>query len=92
MRKTKNEWFNLIKAKPESVSVKDYCKLNKIGIASYYKYLKLLDSSASNKLIPINIQEKDDLEFIEFECNGYKFKIHSTLKESELRLLVRSTR
>ena len=47
MRKTKNDWQNIFKQQKDSdLTIKEFCKQNKISPASFFKYKQLLPSQS----------------------------------------------
>lgn len=92
MKRTKDDWITFVQNKPNDMSVDDYCKVNKVGIATYYKYNKIAKQFESKTLVAVSIKEISKSEFISFECNGYNMKIDSNMKDHHLRLILKATR
>ena len=79
MRKTKNDWQNIFKQQKDSdLTIKEFCKQNKISPASFFKYKQLLPSQS--EFVQAKVVRKTSISKEEVEISNPASAI--TLKTS----------
>lgn len=83
------KWIELVESHDSSImNVKEFCSLNGISTASFYKYRRRIKSKQSEIFLPIVI---DRVETYVFICNGYHIEVCSDMSDDVLSRILKAT-